>query len=78
MARKNRYGEPWRRVRHDADECGLIERTGHKGKTLLVVDECGFITDGDFRRAILCVNACAGRTKAELKRGVVPIRQDGG
>jgi hypothetical protein len=79
MTRNNRYGEPWKR--EPSDKCRhrfLVEAVDNKGQYRPVIDDVGFLGEEDFDHMLACVNACAGLTNAELKRGVVPKEKDGG
>lgn len=69
--RRSRHGEPWE---HDKSVVGAlgIKGTSNKGNPLCIKDRYGFILDKDLRRAIACVNACAGLTAKQLKHGVKP------
>lgn len=74
MARENQYDEPWTEEPDDGRPF-LVEAVDSKGQYRPVIDNIGFLRKEDFDRMLLCVKVCAGRTNAELKRGVVPKRK---
>ncbi len=70
MAKGNRYGEPWKRGARD----GQIDGVTSRGERLYIADRHGFNWPRFLDRVLLTVNACAGLTAKELKRGVVAKR----